>query len=557
MEQLVNVLVGYILIAYLPVADVGFRLGISVAISGIITRLLCSIWEWAKTLNVIEYLFASKKSYVTIDPENPMYDKLLGHIYDKYHLLLKGCTLETDVGKNKLMATKFKNTSIKEDYILDGQTHQIQFVFDTNTKETEEDDKKKEKKESKKTNIIIESDSNIKVIESYLNIFIQSIPNKVSNKIPIYRTEIMNKKDVFSQDVKWKCTITKLSKNMHNTIVSDAVKKNFYTDIENFINSEDFYLEKGLPYKRGYILYGEPGCGKTSLIKAIANQYQLPIFIIDLNMIYSNAELIKITNDISSHLLDDQKYLVVYEDIDRSKLIRWGDDNRVSVDCFLNVLDGVDEYYGRITILTANDYDKLSKISALIRPGRIDVIVEICFCTIKQIEQILKFYFTGIQDFILNPSIIITPAQLLQLILMVKDIEKIVWVLNKHKNFSKINMEKVTSIYHEAKIEELEADKIEPSELDIHDKSEESDKNETHYDKMLNKMIDRLSTYDLKIKQYEGNLDALSIKNKITYDKLILNRKSLELQISDMKKRAELREHKKNLLLKNEKKKKL
>lgn len=48
--------------------------------------------------------------------------------------------------------------------------------------------------------------------------------------------------------------------------VAEALKN----DILDFLRSSKWYFERGIPYRRGYLLYGPPGCGKTSFITALA-----------------------------------------------------------------------------------------------------------------------------------------------------------------------------------------------------------------------------------------------------------------------------------------------
>ena len=55
-------------------------------------------------------------------------------------------------------------------------------------------------------------------------------------------------------------------------------KNNIIEDINNFMKNQAIYLEKGIKYKRNYLLYGPSGTGKTSFISAIASKYNHDIF---------------------------------------------------------------------------------------------------------------------------------------------------------------------------------------------------------------------------------------------------------------------------------------
>lgn len=555
MEDTINSIAMTLFSIYLPIADTGSRIAISLAISKIFSKIVCSIINFILSFKIVDYMFSNNIS-ILIEPSNVMYPKILKYIYDKYQHMICGYKLQNDYGANKLNANKFKKTSIKEEYVHNNIKYSIYLTLDEKVNDIQNNTNKSKKNPINNLDIIISSNTTIKIMELYLNNIILNANVHVSNKIPIYRINSINGKNDNSE-LSWKCSITKLSKNTKNTIVSDDVQQHFYNDIDNFINGEKYYETRGLPYKRGYILHGEPGCGKTSLIKAIANQYQLPIFIVDLNSIKTNSDFVKITNDISTHVVNDQKYLVVFEDIDRTELFEnYRYRNSVTKDCFLNVLDGLDEYSGRITILTANDFSVLSRIKALVRPGRIDNIIEIKYCTLKQIDLILKFYFDDENlEVKVNPNIIINPSQLIQLIFKIKNIDSVVKILNKYKDFTKLNLEKIHELYSintcEQKVEDVvvnnEEAKVDKDEddIDINNLSRKDQNRlrlQKRAEKNLNENIKFLSKqiriYDLKIGQAQK--ENMSQKEKIHYGKLVLHKESCEIKLAEANNRLEL-----------------
>lgn len=141
-----------------------------------------------------------------------------------------------------------------------------------------------------------------------------------------------------------------------------------------FRSNREWFASRGVPWQLGFLLYGEPGNGKTSLIKAVATEQRMNIGIISLSdPDLSDSNLQELLGHASSDMI------VVLEDIDcifqeRQK----GDDaqgNKLTFSGLLNSLDGIMSGDGRVVIMTTNHLDKLDP--ALIRPGRVDMQVQL------------------------------------------------------------------------------------------------------------------------------------------------------------------------------------
>lgn len=138
-------------------------------------------------------------------------------------------------------------------------------------------------------------------------------------------------------------------------------------DARQFLSAADRYVTRGIPWRRGYLLHGAPGTGKTSLVRALASELGLDLCIVNLT---------------SSRLGDDglatlmasapPQAILLMEDIDAIFVGREKADAApgLSFSGLLNAIDGVYAQEGRILVMTTNHKERLDP--ALIRPGRID-----------------------------------------------------------------------------------------------------------------------------------------------------------------------------------------
>lgn len=507
LEYLTPLISSYVSI-YLPIEiDMGTRIACSMAI----TQLFIGICELIKKYiypKLIKLLNWSNNIYIIIKYNNPIYETLLEYFYNKHKTELKGCYVHVEYGKHKMFINELINKHLEETFEL--QKIYISFMEESTTQ--------KDLPEQNKRNICMKS-KNMKILDNYISHIILKIHNyksESSNKLKIYKLYSEGKKD--NHVLHWQFNEHITTKNIKNTIVSDNVNKLLFEDIKYFIENEKYYKDHGIPYRRGYLLHGEPGTGKTSLIKVIANLYNIPIFIVDYDTFHNNDEFISTMDKINAYIMNE-RHIIVFEDIDRSNLCsRFGYEKSISTHCFLNFLDGVDENYGRITFITTNDLKTLEEIPALLRPGRIDRVIYVSFCTQTQITEILKLYYNEIENKI-EDDIIITPAVLIQIIMYVNDITKIVEILNTKKNFINYKLEKLDEIVcmKEQEQDKIEGNKNEVKELSYRDRVIKQNENK------LKRSEIKLNLLEKKIEELKGKDDLIASKYKIAHDKLKLD----------------------------------
>jgi chaperone BCS1 len=159
-------------------------------------------------------------------------------------------------------------------------------------------------------------------------------------------------------------------------------------DVRDFFAKRAWYAEMGIPWRRGYLLHGPPGTGKTSMVFAIAGE-------LGLNLCWLSLTNPKLTDQTIAGLLQKTppRSLILIEDVDAFFTSRQKQDNQIAVSFsgLLNALDGVAAQEGRIVFLTTNHKSLLD--AALIRPGRIDVTYELGLASTEQLRALfLRFH---------------------------------------------------------------------------------------------------------------------------------------------------------------------
>ncbi len=179
---------------------------------------------------------------------------------------------------------------------------------------------------------------------------------------------------------------------LESVILGDSVKDRLVADIDHFFHSSNWYHEKGIPWKRGYLLHGPPGNGKTSLVKALAGHFKSNVYVLNLSGIQGDQKLVELMVGIPA------RSILLIEDLDsvfkgRTYIGKGGsskDENTggdITFSGLLNAVDGITSQEGILFFITSNLKESIDK--TLIRPGRIDVQLNIDNPQTEQIERLV------------------------------------------------------------------------------------------------------------------------------------------------------------------------
>jgi hypothetical protein len=167
-------------------------------------------------------------------------------------------------------------------------------------------------------------------------------------------------------------------RGIDSVFVEDSTKREILCDVRKFAANKEIYDKIGAQFKRSYLFYGQPGTGKTSLSLALANLLGRNIYIVNLNSMTTDQELVDAWCGIPSGAL------ILFEDIDAqnfktNRSAKKSEDengavtistNYLSFSCLLNCLDGAFQQNDQVIVLTTNHREELD--DALLRRGRID-----------------------------------------------------------------------------------------------------------------------------------------------------------------------------------------
>jgi hypothetical protein len=196
--------------------------------------------------------------------------------------------------------------------------------------------------------------------------------------------------------VSWSFQKMVFPRRMETVIIPKETKDLIFGKLDEFFESKSLYTRTGIPYRKGVLLYGKPGTGKSTLVKTFCAKYELTsIYNIDLSKDAVMDNISKIPN----------KSLILMEDVDRyfkpvrnnkdsSEIVSW--EPSFNMNKMLNVLDGLASPENCLIVMTANDVSVIPKV--MLRPGRVDLIAKFDYCTRQQIYDYTKLFYPQCTD---------------------------------------------------------------------------------------------------------------------------------------------------------------
>jgi len=194
----------------------------------------------------------------------------------------------------------------------------------------------------------------------------------------------------------WKTKDILPARSLDSVVLDPKLKNDLVNDLKRHLSEDNrsWYLKHQIPFKRAYLLHGQPGTGKTSTIHAVCSEFGLNLCQIQPFRQKKNIddeELAASLRNVPSNsvvVLEDVDSLFIKHEQEKAKAVNR---STITFSGLLNCLDGLGSRDGVVVMMTTNNKESLHR--SLTRSGRVDKEVEFGLANQAQVSKMfLKFY---------------------------------------------------------------------------------------------------------------------------------------------------------------------
>ena len=179
---------------------------------------------------------------------------------------------------------------------------------------------------------------------------------------------------------------------LFTNIIGYEKEKKTLTRLVDILNNTNKYKKLGARVPYGLLIYGDPGVGKTTIVKELINNLNRKSYIV--RKVKTDGKFVSYLNEIFEKAKQNQPSIIFLDDLDKFSEVKAGSTNEEEYVAIQGLIDDIrDQYLNVFVVATANDIDSLP--NSLKRAGRFDIKIHMDLPNEKESYEILKYYLSN------------------------------------------------------------------------------------------------------------------------------------------------------------------